>query len=234
MARVLADVNANHNPTNEQGVLWAPNLTVPIGAALGPFTTPTLSGIQGRFKGTKFNFPPIGHDSMGPLVTAQSVRELSPGGTTGVANGEWISLLYPNYTGKNNGALGQVTRAMVESALPGGGVRYHQVSIHDQNVKAAASAAAGGDGRVAFAFTDTHIRVQNLSGVTWLGNLWVLLDLRDRLMGFVPGTANPVNIPILVPASTAGATSTGLSAPNDFFGAPRTLPAVPGAFVPAI
>lgn len=197
--RVIANVAASHNPTIENNVLFAPNLSPALGGGLGPFTTPTLAGVQGRFKGTRFNFPPIGHESMGPLITAQSVRELSPGGTTGVADQEWISLPYPNYTGKNNGALGQVTRAMVESLLPSGAVRYHQVSLYDQNVKAAASAEAGGDGRVAFAFTDTAIRVQNRSGVTWLGNLWVLLDLRDRLMDYVPGTANPTSIPLLIP-----------------------------------
>jgi hypothetical protein len=150
--RVLARIDAGHNPVLESNIFYAPNLLPAIGDGLGPFTTPNLVDFQSRYLGTKFNFPPIGHQSMGPLITAQSVRELSPGGSTGVANGEWISLPYPDFTGKCNGALGQVTRAMVESALPvSGAVRYHQVSIYDHNVKAAAPASAGGDGRVAFA-----------------------------------------------------------------------------------
>jgi hypothetical protein len=233
--RVIAKIADGHNPVQENNIHFAPNLSPMIGDTLPPLESPTLADFRSRFLGTRFNFPPIGHDSMGPLITAESVRELSPGGTTGVADGEWISLPYPDYTGKCNGALGQVTRAMVESALPvSGAVRYHQVSLYGHNVKAAASAEAGGDGKVAFAFTDTAIRVQNLSGITWTGNLWVLLDLRDRLMDFVPGTANPQFIPLLVPATMAGATSSGLLAPYDILRTQRNLPAVPGAFVPAI
>jgi hypothetical protein len=147
----------------------------------------------------KFNFPPIGHVSMGGEFSPESVRELSIGGTTPVADGEWIRVPYPDYTGKCNGALGQVAREMVESALPGGGVRYHQVSIFSGR-KAMAPAEAGGDGRIAVAFTDTHIRVQNLSGAAWTGPFWLLLDLRDRLMDFVAGTGNPLTLPLLVPS----------------------------------
>lgn len=235
-SRVLANVAPEHNPVIENNVLFAPNLSPAVGNP-SEFATSLLSGFTTRFRGTRFNFPPIGHDSMGPLITAESVRELSPGGTTGVADGEWISLPYPDYTGKNNGALGQVTRAMVESALPSGGVRYHQISIHSHNVKAAAPAAAGGDGRVAFAFTDTAIRVQNLSGVTWTGNLWVLLDLRDRLMDFVPGTGNPDTLQIVIPlagSSAWGSTANGLWAPSDIFATPRTSPTAFGAFHQAV
>lgn len=231
ISRVVANIAADHNPVIEGNVLYGPNFSPALGS--GTFSTPTLAGFTSRFLGTRFNFPPIGHPSMGALITAQSVRELSPGGSTGVADGEWISLPYPDFTGKCNGALGQVTRTMVESALPSGGVRYHQVSLYDLNVKAAASASAGGDGRVAFAFTDTAIRVQNLSGITWTGNLWVLLDLRDRLMGFIPGTETPSAIPLLIAASTP--TPPIPAARLDLLGAERNLdgPFYPGALVPA-
>jgi hypothetical protein len=233
--RTLATIGALFNPIIENNLYYGPSLSPAIGTGLEPFDTPNIATYQTRFRGQRFNFPPVNHFVLGPEVTASSVRV---GGEGTVEPGDWIEVPYPDYTGRCNGALPrQVTRADCESALPaefGGGVRYHQISIHDVwQVVAAAPAAAGGNGRVAFEFTDTHIRVQNLSTVSWTGKFWILLDLREHLMDFVAGSGNPLTIQWLVPGalSTARpASPTGLFARTDMTGALRET-AVQGALI---
>lgn len=234
--RALASLDADHSPILENNIHHAPNLAAPIGPGLAPLGTDPLAGFTPRFLGNRWNFPPIGHPSMGDEITVGSVRE---GGVGDVGDGEWIALDYPDYTDKCRGVdptgpLGQVTQAIVT----GNSGQYHQVSVHDFGNKAMAPAAAGGNGRVEFDFTPEKIRIRNTSGESWPGSskIWVLLDLRDHLMGFVPGTASPGSIPAPVPlqgSAAFGATQDGLWARTDFFGTVRSQPGTQGAMVAA-
>lgn len=218
--RIIAMVDTRHlSQVIENNLVAAPNTTAPQPGPV-PLTTSPIVGFTPRMLGYRWNFPPIGHWSMGAAITAESVRELSPGGTTEVATGEWIALPYPNYTGKCQNVLGQVTRSMVDSQS-----LYHQISVHDYGVKASAPASAGGDGLVTFDFTDAAIRIQNNSGTPWTGPIWVLLDLHSHLMPMdVSGAIPPAEMLYLVPQSESPArppTKDGLWAREDYFGTLR-------------
>ncbi len=240
--RVIATVGAGHNPVIENNIVHGPNLSTALGPEFAPLGTSQLAGFVPRYKGVRFNFPPIGH----PAGWAAPVRRThNPGGLSGqytfvedyreggagpVADGEWMSIPYPDYTGFCNGALGQVTQAMV---LANSG-QYHQISVLNNNSVKAQSTVGG---RVAFEFTPSAIRVRNTSGGTWTGAFWLLLDLSDYLMDFVPGTESPTSIPAPVPAGPSAAivpADLGLRARIDFFGTLRPTPAKVGAMEAAI
>lgn len=208
---------------NENNVMFAPDLTVPVvqpaGTSLG---TSPLAGFQCQFKGARYNFPPVGGTSFNGPISVTSVRE---GGAGTVANLEWVSLPYPNYTGLSGGGTGQVTQAMVT----GNPTQRHQVSITTVATKRMGDSTlwADADGLVAFDFTSAAIRIQNRTGSSWTsGNIWVQIDLSARLMGPVAGSASPLDVPAPLPNSASGVGArntytTGARAREDFFGAVR-------------
>lgn len=173
-------------------VHYRPNSSPAVGTDLLPFSTGVFNGVTLLRKGQRWGFPPIGctegtslDASFAGPITVGSVRELGPGN---VANNEWIALDYPDYTGycrgsNVDGPLGQVTRAICE----GNSTQFHQLSIvgldGDGN-KSMSPLAAGGTGQIVVEFTDTKIRVQNTSGLTWpsTGAVWFKPDLSDYLM----------------------------------------------------
>ena len=229
----------------DNNVYYAPGLPTPSGIGTNgdpdfrPLGTSPLAGFAPRYAGNRWNFRPIGWADGGGSITCEQAREIDDdlGRVTPVGPGEWMAVDYPDYSGPCAGAgdalmarVAQVGWAQVMAENSGG---YHQVSVHSRSTKASAPAAAGGDGSVVFDFTDTKVRVQNNSASgQWTGSLWVLLDLRDWLMDFVPGTANPASIPAPVPEPGSDAiveTQFGLWTRNDFFGAPRPVPGTVGA-----
>jgi hypothetical protein len=223
--RVLAKAGIGHTLIQNANLYYAPNFSTPIGASLAPFDTPTLAGFAPRHKGRRWNFPPIGHQSTlnssspnavlyglpgineGPTGHFYQIGPFREGGAGAVAHGEWMAIPYPDLTGFSGGAVGQVTRSMVESDLPSpwSGPRFHQFSLFFgeaggiDRVRPVHPANAGGNGGITMAYTDTHIRVQNTSNVTWPADRrWYFwLDLREHLMDHLPGTASPTTIPLL-------------------------------------
>jgi hypothetical protein len=222
--------------TSENNVLFAPDLTTPIGASLAPLGTSPIAGFQCRFKGGRWNFPPIGGSGFQTAIPVTSVRE---GGAGIVAVGEWVSLPYPNYTGLSGGALTTLTQAQVT----GNSTQKHVVSITDQSnsgVRQLMSDTTNwpdANGRVVFDFTPTAIRIQNTCGQPWsTGDIWVLLDLSDYLMDFEPGSASPLDVPNPLPSLNSSArvnNGAGLWAFDDFFGTIRGGQTVMGAVQPA-
>jgi hypothetical protein len=242
----LAPVFFKTNGTveNQNNVFFAPNLTTPIGASFAPLGTSPLAGFQCRFKGGRWNPPPIGSDK-GPtgLLPVTSRRE-NPGvpGTLqagSVAVGESILLPYPNYTGQAGYTL-NVTQAMIL----GNPTQRHQFSVHDVVIRRSDPALwPQGEGGVTISFQPTFIRVTNNTGVVWsTGDAWLQLDLTPQLMAF--DTPSPPDIPAPVPGVGSGARV----APNpaakaydhffgeiqnlnlDKFGNPVSRPNVIGAF----
>jgi hypothetical protein len=212
----------------DNNVLIGLNLSPAIGNTFTPIGSAALSGFTPRFKGTRWNFPPIGSTTMGGQIDVTTVRELSPGGTTPVANTEWVRINYPNYNGRCKGA-GNVLNPVTRTQVVGNSSQYHQVSITSygptERDKALAPASAGGTGKVLFDFPEgqTYFRIQNLTGVPWSsGQIWVMLDLSDYLMGHVTSgdtTGLTVTVPV-VQAGSAGIAAdrnTGLWAHGGFF-----------------
>jgi hypothetical protein len=222
--------------TTENNVFFAPNLTTPIGASFAPLGTAPLAGFQCRFKGGRWNPPPIGSDK-GPTgllpVTSRRENPSSPGtlqpGT--VAVGESILLPYPNYTGQAGYTL-NVTQAMIL----GNPTQRHQFSV--SNVVQRRSDPAlwpAGNGGVTISFQPTFIRVTNNTGGAWsTGDAWLQLDLTPQLMAF--DTPSPQAIPVPVPGAGSGArvaAAAGLWAFDDFLGTVRSGQLAMGAFQPA-
>jgi hypothetical protein len=239
-------LTANGVVTNENNVFFAPDLTAPVGASFAPLGTSAISGFQCRFKGGRWNFPPIGSPEETTPKAAPNVNDSArggwqrpvtayrEGGAGTVANLEWVSLPYPNYTGLSGGALGQVTQAIVT----GNSTQRHQVSITGSSPRRMGDSTLWpeADGSVAFQFTPTAIRIQNRTGSPWSsGFIWVQLDLSDYLMSHEAGSANPPDIPAPIPGANSAARVTGrigLWAYDDFLGTARGTQTVIGAFQP--
>jgi hypothetical protein len=260
--RVLVRASSQHTLIENANLYFAPNTNTTIGGGFAPLSTPTLTGFTPRHKGRRWKFPPIGHpiitnsntpnasQHVGPIddpevlwyITCGDARE---GGFGDINIDDWISVPYPNFSTVCGGVLGQVTREMCESTLPGGAARFHQLSVFDgvfvagpvgvTYARPGTTLDAGGNGHIAIAYTDTHIRIQNKTPVAWPASrrffLW--LDLREHHMPFQTGQASPATIPLLIP--TTGSTAivaeqTGLWAPKDMTGAARETPFVIGAF----
>jgi hypothetical protein len=232
----LVPVLFNTNGTvtaNENNVFHAPNLTTPIGASFAPLGTSPLAGFQARFKGGRWQPPPIGSPfSPSDLLTCESRREnpgipgtLQPGP---VANGESILLPYPNYTGQAGYTL-NVTQAM----MLGNPTQRHYVSIvRITTNRTDTDLWPGSRGGVDISFEPTFIRVTNRTGVVWawsqpagsdsrIGDVWMQLDLTAQLMAFESGSATPANVPNGVAGTGSAARNaytTGARAREDFFG----------------
>lgn len=216
----------------QNNVLLTPSRS--IGEAVSNLSTTTLEGFVLREKGRKWNFPPIGNQNYAQQVPG-SVLEggryvlpasaLREGGAGAVADGEWIRVPYPDYTGFCRGAGFPVTRALVLANA----TQYHRVSVRAVGRKrmAPASAGFGADGFVDFDFPEgeDYFRVRNLSGTTWpnsnLSAIQISLDLSDYFMDFWAETAPPATtIPeYRVLSSSAGfqTGATGLRAFDDGF-----------------
>lgn len=197
--------------SQSNNVLYAPDLTLSLGTGQNstpdfrPVDTTALSGVVCRFKGGRWNFPPIGGPANG-LSNAIPVTSVREGGAGTVNVGDWVRINYPDYTGMSGGALGQVTRAIVV----GNSGQKHEVSINTSNFQRMGDAALWpeADNRVKFDFPagQPYFRIQNTSGAPWItGNIWVKLDLRDYLMAPEAGSANPASIPgLILQAGSAG------------------------------
>jgi hypothetical protein len=198
---VLVSTGSGLVSTVSNNVIHAPSLTTQI-TTFAPVNVATaISGFATRFKGTRWNFEPLN-------AIVSTVRE---GGAGNVANGEWVSFAYPNYSGRNGtagNALAPLTQAQATGVNSGG---FHQVSVTGYANKAMAPSGVGGDGRVVFDFTPTAIRIQNNSGTTWTGTdrIWVLLDLRGFLMTFQSNTST---VGALIPLADVQAGSSGIVA----------------------
>jgi hypothetical protein len=223
VTRVMAQVSTGHELIEADNLYVAPNLSPALGGALGPFDTPTIVGLTPEYKGWRWNFPPVNHFRLGSptgdgrfLVTVGSVRE---GGAGDVAPGEWISVAYPNYTGFCNGALPRlVTQADCTAAVPApwSGPRIHQFILFDL-----LRPGTEAEGQVNFNFTSTHIRVQNNTAAAWPSTrgFWIILDLREHLMGHITSRANPASVALLR-RQTADAARTSFAL-RDITGAER-------------
>lgn len=222
------DPNYIAGSTIENCIVAAPNRTPAIGADLLLGTDP-IPGVTLRHKGNKWNFCPIGGDiqgskgNFGGPILVGSVRELGPGN---VLNGEWVVLDYPDYTGRNNGDGFLVTKEILE----GNSTHFHQVSVNtfpDKRMSPTSAAAnfPGGNGKIVVDLDRNpgQISVQNNSGGTWAadGEFWLLLDLSDYLMDFVPNTGHfGQGVPLPRPAAGSSALSPigSVFAGTDFFG----------------
>jgi hypothetical protein len=206
-----------------------------LGASFAPLGTGNLPGFTCRSAGLRWNFPPV----VATSVTAR--RESAPGvisaGT--VANGEWINLPYPNWTGLCNGA-GNVLGTLNATKIASNSTQKHVVSITSQApfMKTDTSLFPGSKGGVTFDFHSSGIRIQNNTGSPWTsGQAWLLLDMSDYLMAEKPGTGRAgTALPLPAPLAGSSALSTGSAQPrtvDDFLGTrkPGSLTNT-GTFVP--
>jgi hypothetical protein len=225
--RNITQFSGTWTSTVENNVFVGLNLSPAVGATFSPLGSTQLSGFTPRYKGQRWNFPPIGSTIMGGQIDVTSVRE---GGAGTVNVGEWVSFPYPNYNTRCAGA-GNALNPATQALVTGNSGQYHQVSVttfgDGYGGKAMAPAAAGGDGRVVFDFTPSAIRIQNNSGSPWSsGQIWVMLDLSGFHMGHVTsGDTTGLTVPNPIPGSGSAALngySTGLRAREDFFGAVRS------------
>jgi hypothetical protein len=212
----------------------------PVGANLAPMVSRPLAGFTPRFKGNRWNFPPIGLSPSGIVITVGEAKVLDGGTNSNVLNGEWLAVPYPNYTGKCRGALdiplnGQGA-AGLRALILANASRKHEVSVTTHPTKRMTDPALypTGVGGVTFEFAADRIRIRNITGATWAAGsrIVVKLDLSDYLMGFAPGTASPAAIPLLVPGvGSQGRVSEreGLWAHDDFFGVVRPQATARGA-----
>lgn len=260
VARAFTDIDANFDTVYlGNNVYYAPELPGPTHGPYGlefePLGTAALAGFTPRYIGDRWAFKPVGWNpalSSGgnSEITCESVREIDDGigRVTAVGQDEWMAFDYPDYSGQCNGAgdalMAQVALdgwAAVMAARTG---TYDQVTYQENSFKARAVA---NNGFVAFDFTDTKIRVQNLSTASRSGLVTVVLDLRDWLMDPVTATANPATIPAPVPGTGSAALTPetgglvgwrtfGGTVRDDYVdedGATGTAATAQGAFAPA-
>lgn len=226
--------------TSENNVFFAPNLTLPLGTGQSgtpdfrPVGTTPIAGFVSRYKGSRWNFPPIGSvgettpqaapnvfdsDRGGWVRPVTAYREGGPGT---VQNLEWVLLPYPNYSGLSGGALG-VLNATICTANPAR--QKHQVSLMGVDPKRLGDqtiwpeANRGTDTGVRIQFTAGGIRIQNRTGFPWVATyvdgqntktnaIMLQLDLSDHLMASRSAFATPAD----VPAPVLGAGSAGIVA----------------------
>lgn len=195
----FALVNSNGlSDVKQNNVLFAPDLTTPIGASFAPLGSSAIAGFACRFKGGRWNPPPIG-SNRGPsgLLPVRNQREnpLIPGTIQvgDVQPGQSILLPYPTYTGTTN--HGGYTLTVTQAMMTGNPTQRHQVSISDVVQRRSDPALwPQGEGGVTITFLPSLIRVRNDTGAVWSsGDVWLQLDLTAQLMAF--DTASPADVP---------------------------------------
>jgi hypothetical protein len=225
-----------HQYTITNNIIRVVNRPAFANAGVLPLGTSALPGFVCQHKGGRWGFPPI----------RRFINNIREGGAGNVAVGEWISVPYPNYTGNGGRGAFQVTQAMVL----GNSGQFHQISVCPGARGHPWKRMTNGDG-VTFEFTPTAIRIRNdgtrppftqapnPARSTWNSTdyVYILLDLRDYLMDFLPGTGQfGLTIPLPAPGVGSSARATGTAQPRsiaDFSGTrkPGSLTNT-GTFVP--
>ena len=183
-----------------------------------------ISGVSMRYAGLRF-----GYTSIAITLDAD------------YANGEIVEVPYSsfNQTLSDDTVLGGATDQAYWQAIEGANTRHQVRWVTGSNVPRRFYAESGD---IAVTFTDaTNVRIQNLTGLTWLNGdtLGIWLDRTTLLQSVDPTYANPATVPLPRPQTGSpdspaiGTATAGRVSPKDFLLADRGATPSKGALEPA-